>query len=153
LLKDSTLWILNQTARPKKERTNVELTWNTKALFVTLMFRLLFGGYVVAMDQYSFNDPDSAVMVIVIYGLIAVFASMFLFGKRVGLVGIIGLEAGFLVLNSVFLVLTLAQVADAGMHDPLTNWWATLLRYLFSIFTLAFSLKAYRETKPGYYKQ
>ena len=75
----------------------MELTWNVKALFVTLMFRLLFGGYVVAMDQYQFNDLDSAMTVVMIYALIAVFASLFLFGKKVGLVGIIALEAIFLV--------------------------------------------------------
>jgi len=128
----------------------MELTWNVKALLVTLMFRLLFGGYVVAMDQYQFNDLDSAMTVVVIYSLIAVFASLFLFGKKVGLVGIIGLEAIFLVLNSVFLVFTLGQIANPGMHDPLTNWWATLLRYFFSILTLILSVRAYQETEHGY---
>ena len=128
----------------------MELTWNAKALFVTLMFRLLFGGYVVAMDQYQFNDLDSALTVVVIYALIAVFASLFLFGKKVGLIGVIGLEAVFLVLNSVFLVLTLGQIADPGMHDPLANWWTTLLRYIFSILTLVFSVRTYRETEHGY---
>ena len=128
----------------------MELTWNVKALFVTLMFRLLFGGYVVAMDQYQLNDLDSALTVVVIYTLIAVFASLFLFGKKVGLVGVIGLEAVFLVLNSVFLVLTLGQIADPGMHDPLANWWATLLRYVFSILTLISSVRAYREIEHRY---
>ncbi len=123
----------------------MEETWNAKALFVTLMFRLLFGGYVVAMDQYQFNDLDSALTVVVIYALIAFFASLFLFGKKVGLIGVIGLETVFLVLNSVFLVLTLGQIADPGMHDPLANWWATLLRYIFSILTLVFSVRVYRE--------
>ena len=123
----------------------MELTWNTKALFVTLLFRLLFGGYVVAMDQYSFNDLDSAVTVVVIYGLIAVFASLFLFGKPIGLVGVIGLEAVFILLNSVFLIAALGQITDAGMHNPLDNWWATLLRYLFSILTLILSIRVYKE--------
>ena len=127
----------------------MNLTPNTKALLTTLMFRLLFVGYVAAMDQYNFNDPDSAITVAAIYGLIAVFVTLFLYGKQIGLIGIIGLETVFLVLNSVFLVLTLAQIADAGMHDPLANWWATLLRYLFSTLTLVFSIRAYRETKQG----
>ena len=48
----------------------VELTWNGKALVVTLLFRLLFGGYVVGMDQYHFNDLESAWTVLVIYALI-----------------------------------------------------------------------------------
>lgn len=125
----------------------MELTGNGKALIITLLFRLVFGGYVVAMDQYLFNDPESALTVVVIYGLIAVFASLFLLGKRIGLVGMIGLEAAFLVLNSVFLILALGQIADAGLHDPLNNWWATLLRYMFSILTLVLAIRVYRETK------
>jgi hypothetical protein len=125
----------------------VQLTWNGKALLATLLFRLLFGGYIVAMDQYSFNDLDSALNVAVIYGLIALFATLFLFGQRIGLMGIIGLDAVFLVLNSVFLVLSLAQITDAGMHNPLDNWWATILRYVFMTFTLIWSIRTYKETK------
>ena len=125
----------------------MEFTWNGKALVVTLLFRLLFGGYVIGMDQYNFNDLESAWTVLVIYALIAFFASLFLFGNKIGLMGVIGVEGVFIVLNSVFLVLTLAQITDAGMHDPLDNWWATLLRYLFSILTLVFSVRTYRETK------
>ena len=125
----------------------MELTWNGKALIVTLLFRLLFGGYVVGVDQYKFNDLDSALTVVVIYALIAIFATLFLFGKRIGLVGVIGLEAVFIVLNSVFLVLALGGIADAGLHDPIQNWWSTLLRYMFSILTLVFSIRTYRETK------
>lgn len=125
----------------------MQLTWNSKALLTTLLFRLLFGGYVVAIDQYSFNDPESAITVVAIYALIATFATLFLFGQRIGLLGIIGLETVFLVLNSVFLVLSLAQMTDPGMHSPLDNWWATILRYVFSVFTLVWSVKAYKETK------
>jgi hypothetical protein len=124
----------------------MELTKNGKALVVTLLFRLLFGGYVVGMDQYSFNDPESAVTVSVIYILIALFATLFLLNKRYGLMGIIGVESIFIILNSVFLILALGQIADAGMHNPLDNWWATLLRYIFSLLTLTFSIRAYRET-------
>jgi hypothetical protein len=71
------------------------------------------------------------------------------FWQKNGLLGVIGLEAIFIVLNSAFLILTLGQIAEAGMHDPLANWWVTLLRYLFSIMTLIFSIKAYREIKKG----
>ena len=127
----------------------MELTWNGKALVVTLLFRLLFGGYVVGMDQYNFNDLESAVTVVVIYALIAIFATLFMLGKRIGLIGVIGLEGIFIILNSVFLILTLGQIVDAGLHDPLDNWWTTLLRYLFSTLTLALSIRAYRETKKG----
>ena len=124
----------------------MELTWNGKALVVTLLFRLLFGGYVVGMDQYLFNDVESALTVLLIYGLIGIFVTMFLLGKRVGLKGVIVLEAIFIAMQSIFTIAALGQVADAGLHDPLANWWATLLMYLFSLLTLTFSIRAYRET-------
>ena len=125
----------------------MELKWNAKALMVTLLFRLLFGGYVVSMDQYLFNDIDSALTVLIIYLLIGIFATLFLMSKRYGLLGIMGLESIFIILNSVFIVLTLGQIADPGMHDPLSNWWATVLRYLFSLLTLTLAFKVYRETR------
>jgi hypothetical protein len=124
----------------------VELTWSSKALIVTLFFRLLFGGYLIGMDQYLFNDVESALTVLLIYGLIAIFAVMFLLGKRYGIIGIIGLDVVFIILQSLFIVATLSQTADAGLHDPLANWWATLLMYLFSLLTLTFAIKIYKET-------
>ncbi len=124
----------------------VELTGSGKALVVTLLFRLLFGGYLAGMDQYHFNDIESALTVLLIYGLIGIFVALFLLGKRYGLIGVMGLEVIFITLQSVFIVVTLGQIADAGMHDPLANWWATLLMYLFSLLTLIFSVRAYRET-------
>ena len=124
----------------------MELTWNGKALVVTLLFRLLFGGYVVGMDQYLFNDVESALTVLLIYGLIGIFVTLFLLGKRAGLKGVIVLETIFIVMQSVFTIAALGQVADAGLHDPLANWWATLLMYLFSLLTLTFSIRIYRET-------
>jgi len=36
---------------------------------------------------------------------------------------------------------------DAGAHDPLANWWATLLRYPFFLLTLIFSIRIYRERR------
>ena len=123
----------------------MELTKNGKLLVITLLFRLLFGGYVVGIDQYNFHDTESAVTVSVIYILIALFAALFLLNRKYGLVGIIGLETIFIILNSVFLVLALGQITDAGMHDPLDNLGATLFRYMFSLLTLTFSIRAYRE--------
>ena len=125
----------------------MELTWSGKALVVTLLFRLLFGGYLIGMDQYRFDDVESALTVLLIYGLIGIFATLFLLGKRYGLLGIIGLDVIFIVLQSVFTIVALSQVADAGLHDPLTNWWATLLMLLFSLLTLIFAFKIYRETR------
>ena len=124
----------------------MKLTGSGKALVVTLFFRLLFGGYLMGMDQYLFNDVESALTVLLIYGLIAIFATLFLLGKRRGLIGIIGLDIVFIILQSIFIIATLGQIADAGLHDPLSNWWATVLMYLFSLLTLTFAIRAYRET-------
>ena len=123
----------------------MELTWNGKALVVTLFFRLLFGGYLIGLDQYRFNDVESALTVLLIYGLIAIFAALFLSGIRRGLAGIIGLDIVFIILQSIFTILILGQIADAGLHDPLANWWATMLMYLFSMLTLIFAIRVYRE--------
>ena len=124
----------------------MELTWSGKALVVTLLFRSIFGGYLIGMDQYRFDDVDSASTVLLIYGLIGIFATLFLLGKRYGLLGIIGLDVIFIISQSVFTIAALSKIADAGLHDPLTNWWATLLMFLFSILTLIFAFKIYRET-------
>ncbi len=131
---------MNSTRTP-----TVKLTWNSKALIATLLFRLLFGGYLIGMDQYRFNDVESALTVLVIYGLMAIFATLFLLGKRRGLLGIIGLDVIFIILQAVFTIVTLTQMVDAGLHNALDNWWATLLMYLFSVLTLIFAIKTYRE--------
>jgi len=77
--------------------------------------------------------------------LIGVFASFYLYGKRFGLKGLIGLEIIFLLLNTVFIIIALGGFADVGMHSPLDNLWETLLRYTFSLLTLLFSMRVYRE--------
>ena len=124
----------------------MRLTGSGKALVVTLLFRLLFGGYLAGMDQYSFNDVESALTVLLVYGLIGIFVTLFLLGKRYGLKGIIGLDVIFIIIQSVFTIVTLSQIVDPGLHDPLVNWWATLLMYIFSLLTIIFSIRAYRET-------
>lgn len=63
----------------------MELTRNGKFLITTLLFRLFFGGYLAGMDQYSFNDVESALTVLLIYGLVGAFTVLFLLGKRFGL--------------------------------------------------------------------
>jgi hypothetical protein len=127
----------------------VELTWSGRALVVTLLFRMLFGGYLIGMDQYRFDDVDSASTVLLIYGLVGIFAILFLLGRRYGLLGMMGLDVIFIVLQSVFTIAALDGTVDAGLHDPVTNWWATLLMFLFSLLTLMFAFKIYRETRPS----
>jgi len=131
---------------PQKIARMVELTRSGKVLVVTLLFRLLFGGYLIGMDQYRFNDVESALTVLLIYGLIGLFATLFISGTRYGLLGMIGLDAIFIVLQSVFTIATISRIVDPGLHDPQVNWWATLLMYLFSLLTIIFSLRANRET-------
>jgi hypothetical protein len=126
----------------------MELTRSGKALVVTLLFRLLFGGYLIGTDLYNYHDAGSALTVLLIYGLIGVFAAMFVAGKRYGLTGIIGLDVMFIISQSVFTFITLSQMADAGLHDPVANWWATLLMYLFSLLTLIFAARIYGEFTP-----
>ena len=127
----------------------MELTWSSKALVVTLFFRMLFGGYLMGMDQYSFNDVGSALTVLVIYGLIGVFATLFLLGKRFGLTAIIALDAVFIVLQSVFTIASLSQITDPGLHNPIANWWATLLMFMFSILTIALAIKTKKNTNTS----
>jgi hypothetical protein len=127
----------------------MELTRSGKALVVTLLFCLLFGGYVVGMDQYRFDDVGSALTVLLIYLLLAIFAARWLAGKRSGLIGVMTLEAVFIVLQTVFLIATLGQVLDAGVHNPVDNWWAALLQFLFAVLALTFSTRVYRETRLG----
>lgn len=131
---------------PPKIAKMVELTKSGKALVVTLFFRLLFGGYLISMDQYRFNDIESALTVLLIYGLIGLFATRFICGKRDGLLGIIGLDTIFIIAQSVFTIVSLGQIVDPGLHGPLVNWWGTLLMYLFSLLTIIFSIRANRET-------
>jgi len=127
----------------------VELTWSSKALVATLLFRMLFGGYLMGMDQYSFNDVGSALTVLVIYGLIGVFATLFLLGKRFGLIAIIALDTVFIVLQSVFTIASLSQITDPGLHNPIANWWATLLMFTFSILTIVLAIKTKRDTNTS----
>jgi hypothetical protein len=131
----------------QRRRHLMELTWSGKALVVTLLFRLLFGGYLIGQDLYNYNDAGSAFTVLLIYGLIGIFATLFIFGKKYGLTGIIGLDVIFIIVQSVFIVASLSQTVDAGLHGPIANWWATLLMYLFSLLTLIFAIKIYRENK------
>ena len=123
----------------------MEFSWNSKVLVIIFLFRLLFGGYIVGMDQYHFNDSESALTVLVIYLLLVIFLSLFLLGKKYGMTGIISLEIIFLALNSIFILVSLSQVTDVGMHNPADNWPSTLIRYVFSLCTLIFSIRIYRE--------
>jgi hypothetical protein len=124
----------------------VKLTSSGKALVVIMLFQLLFGGYLIAKDYYAYDDTGSALTVLVINVLLGVFTTMFLFGKRLGLAGILWLSTILIIFHTVFFVVSFGTV-NAGLHDPLANWWATLLRYPLFLLTLIFSIRAYRERR------
>jgi hypothetical protein len=126
----------------------MKLTSNSKALVITMLFQLLFGGYLAARDFYVYNDAASALIVLVIYVLLGVFTAVFLFGKRFGLAGILWLSTILITFHTVFVIMSFGPV-DAGLHDPMASWWSTLLRYPFFLLTLIFSIRVYRERRES----
>jgi len=126
----------------------MELTRNGKVVVVTSLFRMIFGGYLIGNDLYRFNDANSALEVLLIYGVIGLFASLFIVSKRHGRFGLLGLicwDVLFIGAQFVFTFLSITKLTDPGLHDPLTNWWSLLLMFSFSLLTLIFSLRAFRE--------
>ena len=117
---------------------------NEKYLTIILLFRFLFGGYIGGMDQYLFNDIDSASTVILIYALTGVLFSLYLFGKKIALKLLISLETTYLFLNILYSALSIGQIIDPGVHDPLTNIGLTFIQIIFSLLTLAYLIKTNR---------
>ena len=126
----------------------MNLSRNGKALVIIVLFNLSFGGFLVWMDLYRFNDAGSATTVLIIYVLTALFAALFLSGKPIGLKALIGLEVFFIIMQTIFVVASLSQVADAGLHNPVDNWWTAILQYLFNALTLIFAVRTYKELAP-----
>ena len=121
-------------------------TWNSKVLTIMLLFRFLFGGYIAGMDQYLFNDIDSAWTVVTIYVLTGIFFSLYLYGRLSGLKALIGLDAVFFSLNLLYTALSVGRIIDPGLHDPFADVWLTLIQISFSLVTLVYSIKLYRES-------
>ena len=120
-------------------------TRNTKYLTIILFFRFLFAGYIAGMDQYLFNDPDSARTVLLIHGLMVALFSMYLLGRKTGNKGLMYVEAFYLFLNLAYSALSVGQVFDPGLHDPLSDIWLTLTQITFSALTLYYTIKINRE--------
>lgn len=128
----------------------MELTSNGKVVVVTSLFRMIYGGYLIGNDLYRFNEPKSALEVLLIYGVICLFATLFTVSKRYGrygLLGLIGMDVLFIGAQIIFTILSVCKVVDPGLHDPLKNWWGLLLMFSFSLLTLIFSFRAFREIK------
>lgn len=130
----------------------LELTRSGKALVVTMLFNLLFGVYLAGKDQYDYNDTESALTVLLIYIMLGIFTALFLAGKRIGLTGLLGLSTILIIAHTGFIIMSFGLV-DAGVHSPLANWWASLLRYPFFLLTLIFSNRIYRERREYYKSQ
>ncbi|NOR39298.1 MAG: hypothetical protein GQ580_06910 [Candidatus Thorarchaeota archaeon] len=130
-----------------KIRQTERLTGNGIALVVTQLFRLLFGGFLIGKDLYDFLDPESALTVLVIYVLIGILTTLFLLGKRYGVTGLIVLSVVLIIMQSIYIIAFFSQTTiDPSWHDPVANWWATVLNFLFPLLTLVFAIKVYRET-------
>jgi hypothetical protein len=125
----------------------VGLTTSGIALVVTQLFRLLFGGYLIGLDQYHYNDLESAVSVFLIYAIIGILTALFLLGKRKsGLVGLIALSIVLIIMESIYMIVFFSQTTpDLSWHSPLAIPWATVSNYLFPILTLVFAIKVFRE--------
>jgi hypothetical protein len=122
------------------------LTRSGIVLVVILFFCLLLGGFLIGTDLYDYNDFDSAMTVLVIFSLMGVFAALFLLGKRNGLVGLIAVSGFLLVSQIIYVIAFLTQTTiDPSWHDPVANWFVTVLYVLFTLLTLVFSIKVYRE--------
>ncbi len=128
----------------------MELTRNGKGVVVTSLFRMIFGGYLIGNDLYRLNDANSALEVLLIYGAIGLFATLFIVSKRhgrFGLLGLMGWDVLFIGAQFAFTILSVTESIDPCLHDPVTNWLNLVLMFSFSLITLIFSLRAYREIK------
>jgi hypothetical protein len=125
----------------------MELKKNGKILIVITLFRLLFGGYLVGNDLYLFSDAESTLQVLIIYALIGLLATLVIAGKRFALFCLIGLDILFLIAQLTFTILSLSNLLDPGLNDPLTNWWSSILMVFLSLKSLIISFKAIRETR------
>ena len=100
----------------------MELTRNGKVVVVTSLFRMIFGGYLIGNDLYRLNDVNSALEVLLIYGVIGLFAALFVASKRhgrFGLLGLISLDVLFIGTQFVFTFLSVSRITDPGC---MTQW-------------------------------
>ena len=120
-------------------------TSNARYLTIILFFRFIFGGYIAGMDQYLFNDPESARTVLLIHALMSGLFSLYLFGRRIGIKALMYVEAIYLFLNLAYSALSIGQVFDPGLHDPLADVWLTMMQIIFSALTLYYTIKVNKE--------
>ena len=125
----------------------IRLSRNGIVLFAILMFALLLGGYFIGTDIYHYNDPESAMSVLAIHSLMGIFGTLYLLGKRYGLVGLMALSGILVIAQIGYVIVSITQASTPpGWHDPSENWITTFLYILFSLLVLGFSFKVYRES-------
>jgi hypothetical protein len=124
-----------------------ELSTCAAVLVIIQLFRLLFGGYLIGLDQFHYNDLESAISVLMICAIVCILTALFLMGKRrIGLLGLIVLSIILLIMESVYIIVYVSQATpDPSWHSPFAIWWATVLNFLFPLLTLAFAFKVYKE--------
>lgn len=135
-----------------KEATQTKrLTFSGIALVVIQLFRLLFGGYLAGLDQFHYNDLESAWTVFAIYVIIGIFTTLFLVDrKKIGLIGLIALSIILIIMETLYITVYFSQpIPDPSWHDPTAILWATVSNYAFPLLTLAFALNVYRVLKAG----
>jgi hypothetical protein len=125
------------------------LTISGIALVVTQLLRMLFGGYLAGLDQFYYNDLESAWTVFVIYVIVAIFTTLFLLGrKKPGLIGLIALSIILLIMESLYIIIYVsAPIPDPTWHDPFASWWSLVSNYAFPLLTLLLAIIVFRE-KP-----
>jgi len=123
----------------------LELSAAGKAFVLTLGIRLVFGLYLALNDHFNYRDTGSAVTVLGIYALLAVFTVMFLYGRRSGLYLALGLSAVLILAHTIFTVMDLANLTDSGPHSVYNNPWPTALRYLFFLATFGLGARLWFE--------
>ncbi|MHA1928607.1 MAG: hypothetical protein ACTSV2_08540 [Candidatus Thorarchaeota archaeon] len=99
------------------------------------------------MDQFYYNDLESAISVFLIYTIVGILTVLFLLGKRSSLLGLIALSIILLVMQTIYIIVYFSvPVPDPSWHNPIASWWALVSNTLFPLLTLAFATKVYRET-------
>ena len=123
------------------------LSQNGKILVVIQLLRLIFGIYLVVTDIVRYNDPGSAMTVFVIYLVLAIFTWLFRNGNKTGLPGILTVSVLLIIFNTIFTIMALGDSVEAGLHSPTNNIIPTILRYVFFLATLLYSILVIRENR------
>jgi hypothetical protein len=125
------------------------LTNNGIALVAIQFVRILLGGYTIGLDQFHYADLDSALTVLVLYGVITILTIFFLLGRRkIAIYGLIGISAFFFVMESIYMIVYFTQTTiDPSFHDPLFLPWLTALKFVLPLLTIVFAILVNREAQ------